>query len=100
MAGLTATARSASGTFAASSTRFSQNEQELLQARQANSAWLRRWLSLLIGAALFAATLLAAVLAVATRQAVTGLLSRTREHEEESKLRHEAELVRFVAEAE
>ena len=56
------------------------------------SAWLRRWLSVLIGAALLAATLLAAVLmSVATRQAVTGLLDRTRELEEELKLRREAE---------
>ncbi len=70
---------------------FLRAERELLDARQVTSAWLRRWLSVLIGAALLAATLLAAVLAVATRQAVTGLLDRTRELEEESKLRREAE---------
>ena len=70
---------------------FLRAERELLDARQVTSAWLRQWLSVLIGAALLAATLLAAVLAVATRQAVTGLLDRTRELEEESKLRREAE---------
>ena len=70
---------------------FLRAERELLDARQVTSAWLRRWLSVLIGAALLAATLLAEVLAVATRQAVTGLLDRTRELEEESKLRREAE---------
>ena len=70
---------------------FVKAERDLLVARQSKSAELRLWLSLLIGVALFAATLLAVLLAIATRQAVEGLLDRTRELEEESKLRHEAE---------
>jgi signal transduction histidine kinase/CheY-like chemotaxis protein len=70
---------------------FVKAERDLLAARQNRSAELRLWLSLLIGMALFAATLLAALLAIATRQAVSGLLDRTHELEEESKLRHEAE---------
>ncbi|MGI8724567.1 MAG: response regulator [Methyloceanibacter sp.] len=44
-----------------------------------------------IGLALFTATLLAIVLAIATRRAVKGLIQRTRELERESKLRHDAE---------
>src|SRR5262249_31377706 len=70
---------------------FVKAERDLLGERQANSAWLRRWLAVLIGAALAAATLLAVGLGGATRPAVTGLLDRTRELEEESRLRHEAE---------
>jgi signal transduction histidine kinase/ActR/RegA family two-component response regulator len=70
---------------------FVKAERDLLVTRQSRSAELRLWLSLLIGMALFAATLLAVLLAIATRQAVSGLLERTRELEEESKLRHEAE---------
>jgi signal transduction histidine kinase/CheY-like chemotaxis protein len=70
---------------------FVKAERDLLAARQNRSAELRLWLSLFIGMALFAATLLAALLAIATRQAVSGLLDRTHELEEESKLRHEAE---------
>jgi signal transduction histidine kinase/CheY-like chemotaxis protein len=70
---------------------FVKAERDLLAARQNRSAELRLWLSLLIGMALFAATLLAALLAIATRHVVSGLLDRTHELEEESKLRHEAE---------
>jgi signal transduction histidine kinase len=70
---------------------FFQTERGLLHARQASAADLRRWLAVLIGVALVAATILTGVLAVATRHAVQGLLDRTRELEEESKLRREAE---------
>jgi signal transduction histidine kinase/ActR/RegA family two-component response regulator len=70
---------------------FVKAERDLLAMRQSRSAEIRLWLSLLIGMALFAATLLAVLLAIATRQAVSGLLERTRELEEESKLRQEAE---------
>jgi signal transduction histidine kinase/ActR/RegA family two-component response regulator len=70
---------------------FVKSERDLLVTRQSKSAELRLWLSLLIGMALFAATLLALLLAIATKQAVIGLLDRTRELEEESKLRHAAE---------
>jgi signal transduction histidine kinase len=66
-------------------------ERGLLKSRQSIARQLRRWLSVLIGAALFAAVVLAGLLAVATQQAVSGLLERTRELEEESKLRREAE---------
>jgi signal transduction histidine kinase/CheY-like chemotaxis protein len=66
-------------------------ERDLLAMRQSRSAEIRLWLSLLTGMALVAATLLAVLLAIATRQAVSGLLGRTRELEEESKLRQEAE---------
>ena len=52
---------------------------------------MRLWLTTLIVLALLAAIVLAGILAVATRQAVTGLLGRTRELEAESRLRHEAE---------
>ena len=70
---------------------FFQTERDLLHARQASAADLRRWLAVLIGVALLAAAILSGVLAVATRHAVQGLLDRTRELEEESKLRREAE---------
>ena len=70
---------------------FYQTEIDLLRSRQEMSAQLRLWLTTLIVLALLAAIVLAGVLAVATRQAVTGLLSRTRELEIESKLRREAE---------
>jgi signal transduction histidine kinase/CheY-like chemotaxis protein len=70
---------------------FYETEINLLRARQETSRQLRLWLTTLIVLALLAAIVLAGVLAVATRQAVTGLLSRTRELEAESKLRHEAE---------
>jgi signal transduction histidine kinase/ActR/RegA family two-component response regulator len=70
---------------------FVKAERDLLAMRQSKSAEIRLWLSVLIGMALVAATLLAVLLAIATRQAVRGLLDRTRELEEESKLRQEAE---------
>ena len=70
---------------------FVKAERDLLAMRQSRSAEIRLWLSLLTGMALVAATLLAVLLAIATRQAVSGLLERTRELEEESKLRQEAE---------
>ncbi|HXE04146.1 MAG TPA: CHASE3 domain-containing protein [Methyloceanibacter sp.] len=70
---------------------FVKAERDLLAMRQSKSAEIRLWLSLLTGMALVAATLLAVLLAIATRQAVSGLLDRTRELEEESKLRREAE---------
>jgi signal transduction histidine kinase/ActR/RegA family two-component response regulator len=70
---------------------FVKAERDLLAVRQSRSAEIRLWLSLLTGMALVAATLLAVLLAIATRQAVSGLLDRTRELEEESKLRQEAE---------
>ena len=66
---------------------FVKAERDLLAMRQSRSAEIRLWLSLLTGMALVAATLLAVLLAIATRQAVSGLLERTRELEEESKLR-------------
>ena len=70
---------------------FDREEKGLLAARQEEAKRLRIWLATLIGLALLAAMVLAGVLAVATRQAVSGLLDRTRELEAESKLRHEAE---------
>jgi signal transduction histidine kinase len=70
---------------------FLQTERDLLRARQASAAGLRRWLALLISLALLAAAALTGVLVVATRHAVKGLLDRTRELEEESKLRADAE---------
>ena len=70
---------------------FDREEKGLLAARQEEAKRLRIWLATLIGLALLAAMVLAGVLAVATRQAVTGLLDRTRQLETESKLRHEAE---------
>ena len=70
---------------------FVKAERDLLAMRQSRSAEIRLWLSLLTGMALVAATLLAVLLAIATRQAVSGLLERTRELEEELKLRREAE---------
>ena len=70
---------------------FDREEKGLLAARQEEAKRLRIWLATLIGLALLAAMVLAGVLAVATRQAVAGLLDRTQELEAESKLRHEAE---------
>jgi signal transduction histidine kinase len=70
---------------------FFQTERDLLHARQASAADLRRWLAILIAVALLAAAILTGVLAMATRQAVLGLIDRTRELEEETKLRQEAE---------
>ena len=70
---------------------FDREEKALLAARQEEAKRLRIWLATLIGLALLAAMVLAGILAVATRQAVSGLLDRTRELETESRLRHEAE---------
>ncbi len=71
--------------------KFSSTELDLLNSRQHTARQLRFWLAGLIAAALLAATLLAVLLSVATRQAVDGLLERTRELETEVKLREEAE---------
>lgn len=70
---------------------FLQTERDLLKSRQSVSRQIGLRLSALIGFALLAATVLAGILAVATRQAVKGLLERTLELEAESKLRREAE---------
>jgi signal transduction histidine kinase/ActR/RegA family two-component response regulator len=70
---------------------FDRDEKALLAARQEAAKRLRLWLATLIGLALLAAVVLAGILAVATRQAVSGLLERTRELETESRLRREAE---------
>jgi signal transduction histidine kinase/CheY-like chemotaxis protein len=70
---------------------FYQTEIDLLRARQETSRQLRVWLTMLIVLALFAAIVLAGVLAAATRGAVSGLIDRTRELEAESRLRQEAE---------
>ena len=66
-------------------------EHDLLTQRQARASLLRYVLAGLIGIALLAALLLAAILAVSTREALKGLIVRTAELEAESKLRHEAE---------
>jgi len=70
---------------------FDREEKGLLAVRQEEAKRLRIWLATLISLALLAAMVLAGVLAVATRQAVAGLLDRTRELEAESRLRQEAE---------
>ena len=62
-----------------------------MHERQASAANLRYGLAVLIGVALLVATILAGILAIATRQALRGLIERTAELEAESKLRHEAE---------
>jgi signal transduction histidine kinase len=66
-------------------------ERKLLEERQAVAARDRLVLAALVGFALLAAVLLAAILAASTLRAMSGLLARTKELEEESKLRHEAE---------
>ena len=66
-------------------------ERKLLAERQAQAGQDRYLLAALIGVALLTATLLAAILAGSTLQAVKGLVARTKELETESKLRHEAE---------
>ena len=66
-------------------------ERKLLAERQAQASQDRYLLAALIGVALLTATLLAAILAGSTLQAVKGLVARTKELETESKLRHEAE---------
>ncbi|HUU24294.1 MAG TPA: CHASE3 domain-containing protein [Methyloceanibacter sp.] len=70
---------------------FLNAERELLNMRQENASTLRRWLAALIGVALFTAMTLAILLAIATRHAVSDLIARTRELEEESLRRQEAE---------
>ena len=66
-------------------------ERDLLAQRQSRAALLRYVLGGLIGFALLAALVLAAILAGSTREALRGLITRTAELEAESKLRHEAE---------
>ena len=67
------------------------SEQMLLHDRQARAAQSRYVLAALIGVALVTAIILASVLAVSTRTALQGLLERTAELEQESRLRQEAE---------
>jgi signal transduction histidine kinase len=66
-------------------------ERNLLDARQARAAQERYLQAGLIGLALFFAVFLSGLLAASTLQAVKGLVARTKELEEESRLRHEAE---------
>jgi signal transduction histidine kinase len=66
-------------------------ERIFLGERQARAAQLRYVLAALIGLALLTASILATVLAVSTRTAIQGLLARTAELEQESRLRQEAE---------
>jgi signal transduction histidine kinase/CheY-like chemotaxis protein len=66
-------------------------ERNLLRSRQEHSRQLRLGLSALIGLALFAAIVLAVILAASTRQALRGLVARTIELQTESKRRLEAE---------
>jgi signal transduction histidine kinase len=70
---------------------FLNAERALLNERQDMASNLRRWLAALIGVALLAAMVLTALLAVATRHAVADLIARTRELEEESLRRQDAE---------
>ena len=70
---------------------FDREEKGLLAARQRGGETTEDMARNPHRLALLAAMVLAGVLAVATRQAVSGLLDRTRELEAESKLRHEAE---------
>jgi len=67
------------------------SERILLDERQARAAKERYLQAVLIGLALFLATLLAGILAASTLHAVRGLIARTKELEDESKLRQEAE---------
>ena len=66
-------------------------EREQFAKSQERASWTRYTLAALIGLALMLATTLAAILAISARHAVKGLVERTRELEEESRLRHEAE---------
>jgi signal transduction histidine kinase len=68
-----------------------RTERQLLHERQDQASQDRYLLAGLIGVALLFATLLAALLAGSTLQAVKGLVARTKELEVESKLRYEAE---------
>jgi signal transduction histidine kinase len=70
---------------------FLNAERKLLEKRQAEASKLRWWLAVLIAVALLIAMLLTAILAIATRRAVADLVARTRELEEESQRRQEAE---------
>jgi signal transduction histidine kinase/CheY-like chemotaxis protein len=70
---------------------FLRTERDLLRIRQDRAAELRRWLAALIGVALLSAMVLAGILALATRNSVRGLMERTKELEEESRRRQEAE---------
>jgi signal transduction histidine kinase len=66
-------------------------ERALLVERQGQSRQDRYLLASLIGIAVIFAIMLSTILAVATLQALRGLVARTKELEAESKLRHEAE---------
>jgi signal transduction histidine kinase/CheY-like chemotaxis protein len=66
-------------------------ERQLLDERQRQARQDRYLLAGLVALALLFATLLAAILAGSTLQAVKGLVARTKELEEESRLRQEAE---------
>ncbi len=66
-------------------------ERDLLTSRQERSRQLRLALSILIGLALFAAIVLAVILAASTRHALRGLLDRTIELQAESARRLEVE---------
>jgi signal transduction histidine kinase/CheY-like chemotaxis protein len=66
-------------------------EREQLAKSQERAGRTRYSLAGLTGLALLLATTLAAILAISARHAVKGLVERTRELEEESRLRHEAE---------
>jgi len=70
---------------------FLNAERELLNMRQEEASALRRWLAALIGVALLTAMVLTALLAIATRHAVADLIARSRDLEEESLRRQEAE---------
>lgn len=70
---------------------FLNAERQLLNMRQEEASALRRWLAALIGVALLTAMVLTTLLAIATRHAVSDLIARTRELEEESLRRQEAE---------
>lgn len=70
---------------------FLNTERQLLNMRQKQASTLRRWLAALIGVALFTAMVLTALLAIATRSAVSDLIARTQELEEESLRRQDAE---------
>ena len=66
-------------------------ERAQLAKSQERASRTRYTLAALIGLALLIATALAAIFAISSRHAVKGLIERTRELEEESRLRHEAE---------
>ena len=69
---------------------FDTNSNRLLMQRE-DAAALRQWVAVVIFVALALAVLLIGILAVATRHAVEGLIERTHELQEESRLRIEAE---------